>query len=61
MPDPGGAPGARRYHYNMHLADEDVPTLVGNVNAKGVFTMAFKAPSLKLTDEQKTQYLAVYR
>jgi len=31
------------------------------VDAKGVFTIAFKASSLKLGDDEKSRYLAVYR
>ncbi len=53
--------GERRYHYNMHLADKEALTLVGNVDAQGEFTIAFKAPSLQMTAEQKSQYLALYR
>ncbi len=34
--------GERSYHYNMHLKKEDAFTLLGDVNAEGIFSLLFK-------------------
>ena len=53
--------GERRYHYNMRLAREDAYTLIGCVDARGVFTIMVKPESRELSDAQRAQYRDVLR
>jgi len=53
--------GERRYHYNLHLAQEDVLYLSGNVDAHGVFMLIAKPRSLPLAAGDKTAFLALYQ
>ncbi len=53
--------GERTYHYNMHLEKEDAYTLIGMVDAQGVFTLLFKAESPTLSTDQRESYERVYR
>lgn len=53
--------GERSYHYNQHLGKEDAFTLIGDVNAQGVFTILFKSESRVLSETQKERYVAAFR
>ena len=53
--------GERLYHYDMHLEREDAYTLIGDVNAAGLFTILFKPESLPLGETQKAHYARSFR
>ena len=53
--------GERTYHYNMHLEKEDAYTLIGMVDAQGVFTLLFKPESPTLSADQREAYARVCR
>ncbi len=53
--------GERRYHFNMRIAGEDAYTLIGNVDAQGVFTILFHPKSREIPADQRTRYLDTYR
>jgi len=53
--------GERRYHFNMRLAQEDAYTLIGCVDAQGVFTILVKPESRVLSGEQCARYREVFR
>lgn len=49
--------GARSHHYNQHLEKEDAFTLIGTVNAQGVFTILFKPESREQVAKQAVEYI----
>lgn len=49
--------GERLCHYNMKMKQEDAYTLIGDVNATGLFTILFKPESLPLCETQKERYV----
>lgn len=53
--------GQRNYHFNMHLAKEDAFTLIGDVNAQGVFNILFKPESREQIAAQAGEFIAVFR
>lgn len=53
--------GERLYHYNMHLKTESAYTLVGDVNAGGLFTILFNPEKLPLSETQKARYVRAFR
>ena len=53
--------GKRSYHYNMHLDKEDAFTLIGDVNARGVFTILFKSESRAAVAQHAVEYIARFR
>jgi hypothetical protein len=53
--------GARSYHYAMHLQQEDAFTLIGDVNAQGIFTILFKPESRAAVSQHAAEYLERFR
>ncbi len=53
--------GERSWHYNMHLEKEDAFTLIGDVNAQGVFTILFKPESREQVAAQAGEYIVLFR
>ncbi len=53
--------GERTMHYNMHLKKEDAFTLIGDVNAQGVFTILFKPESREQVAAQAEEYIERFR
>jgi len=53
--------GERSYHYNQHLEKEDVFTLIGDINAQGVFTILFNPESREQVAEQSEEYIERFR
>ena len=53
--------GERSYHYNMSLEQEDAYTLIGYVNARGVFTILFRAESPELSVRQIEMHSETFR
>ena len=53
--------GERSWHYNMHLEKEDAFTLIGDVNAQGVFTILFKPESREQVAAQAEEYIERFR
>jgi len=53
--------GERSYHYNQHLEKEDAFTLLGDVNAEGVFTILFKPESREQAQANSEKYLEQFR
>ena len=51
----------RRYHYNQHLKKEDAFTLIGMVNACGVFTILFQPESRDPLYAQGAEHVEVIR
>jgi hypothetical protein len=52
--------GERSYHYNLHPKYEDAYTLIGGVNAQGVFNILFKMDSHAKLPEKAHIYLDLY-
>jgi hypothetical protein len=52
--------GARTYHYDMKLAEETAYTLIGAVNANGVFTLFFQPGPAGLGEDARGEYLKAY-
>ncbi|MCF7849933.1 MAG: hypothetical protein K9M45_13860 [Kiritimatiellales bacterium] len=53
--------GERSYHYNMQMEGEDAFTLIGAINAQGIFTILFKAESRELSVKQIARYVDTFR
>ncbi len=53
--------GERSYHYNLPVEKEDAFTLIGDVNAQGVFTILFKPESLAAAVQQAAEYIERFR
>jgi len=53
--------GERSYHYNQHLEKEDAFTLLGDVNAEGVFTILFKPESREQVEADSEKYIELFR
>jgi len=53
--------GERSRHYNMHLEKEDAFTLIGSIDAQGVFTMLFKPDSLEQFTAASARFIEVCR
>ena len=53
--------GERNYHYNMHLEKEDAFTLLGDLNAEGVFTILFKPDRLEQFTEESARFVEIFR
>jgi hypothetical protein len=53
--------GERLHHYDQELGIDSAYTLLGDVNASGIFTILFKPENRNLSDEQKTRYLKTFR
>jgi hypothetical protein len=53
--------GERSYHYNLRLEKEDAFTLIGDVNAQGVFTILFKPESRAAVSQHATEYIGRFR
>jgi hypothetical protein len=53
--------GERSYHYDQHLRIEDAFTLLGEVNATGVFTILFKPEKATLSAEDAQRTIETYR
>ncbi len=53
--------GERTMHYNMHLKKEDALTLIGDVNAQGVFTILFKPDSRDQVSADAKIYIGRFR
>ncbi len=53
--------GERTMHYNMHLKKEDAFTLVGDVNAQGVFTILFKPESREQVAADAEKYIGRFQ
>jgi len=53
--------GERSYHYNQHLEKEDVFTLIGDVNAEGVFTILFNPESREQVEADSEKYIGLFR
>lgn len=51
----------RSYHYNLHLDKEDAFTLIGDVNAQGVFTILFKPESREAVTQHAAEYIGRFR
>lgn len=50
----------RMYHYDVSLPVENEFTLIGSINAEGVFTIFFRPESLKIPPEKKPIYSDSY-
>jgi len=50
--------GERGYHFNIHLKQEDVFTLIGNITPKRELTILFRNPAMK--EEDNSIYQRVY-
>lgn len=53
--------GERSYHYNLHVEKEDAFTLIGDVNAQGVFTILFKPESREAVTQYAAEYIGRFR
>jgi hypothetical protein len=53
--------GDRSYHYNLLMEKEDAFTLIGDVNAQGVFTILFKPESCKAVTQYAAEYIGRFR
>jgi hypothetical protein len=53
--------GERSYHYNQHLEKEDAFTLIGDVNAQGVFTILFNPESREQIAADSEKYIELFR
>ena len=53
--------GERSYHYNQHLEKEDAFTLLGDVNAEGVFTILFNPESHEQVEADAEKYIKLFR
>ena len=53
--------GERTMHYNMHLETENAFTLIGGLNAQGVFTILFKPDSLEQFRTEAPRFIEVCR
>jgi hypothetical protein len=53
--------GERTMHYNMHLEKENVFTLIGAVNALGVFCFLFNPESREQVAAQADEYVELFR
>ena len=53
--------GERSFHYNMHLGKEDAFTLIGDINAQGIFTILFKPESREAASQHAADYLERFR
>jgi len=53
--------GERSYHYNQHLEKEDAFTLIGTVNAQGVFCILFSPESREQVAAQADEYIVLFR
>ncbi len=53
--------GERSYHYNLHVEKEDAFTLIGDVNAQGVFTILFKPESREAVTRYAAEYIERFR
>jgi hypothetical protein len=53
--------GERSYHYNLHLKKEDAFTLLGDVNAEGIFTILFKPESREQIEANSKRYVELFR
>lgn len=53
--------GERTMHYNMHLEVEDSFTLIGGLNAAGVFTLLFKPDSMEQFTAEAPRFIEVCR
>lgn len=53
--------GERTMHYNLHLKKEDAFTLIGDVNAQGVFTILFKPESREQAQKDAEKYAELFR
>jgi len=53
--------GGRSWHYNMRLEQENALTLVGDVNAQGVFTILFKPENMEQVAAQSAEYILRFR
>jgi hypothetical protein len=51
----------RSYHYNLHLAQENAFTLIGDVNAQGVFTILFRPESREAATQHASKYIGSFR
>jgi len=52
--------GERMYHYDVSLPVENEFTLIGSINAEGVFTIFFRPESLNIPPEKKEVYSDSY-
>jgi len=50
----------RSYHYNMHLEKEDAFTLIGDINAQGVFTILFNPESREQIQADSAKYIELF-
>jgi len=53
--------GARSHHYDQHLEKEDAFTLLGAVNAGGVFTILVKPDSGEQITTHSAEFIEAYR
>jgi len=53
--------GERTYHYALRLEQENVFTLIGEVNAQGVFTILFKPESCAAAMKHHREYIEQFR
>ncbi|MBT8043016.1 MAG: hypothetical protein HKP10_07720 [Kiritimatiellales bacterium] len=53
--------GERSRHYNQHLDKEDALTLIGTIDAQGIFTILFHPESREQVAERATEYIERYR
>lgn len=53
--------GERSYHYNQHLEKEDAFTLIGDINAQGVFTILFNPESREQSQTDSKKYIELFR
>jgi hypothetical protein len=53
--------GERTMHYNMHLEIENQFTLIGGLNAQGVFTILFKPDNMEQFAAESPRFIEVCR
>ncbi len=53
--------GERSAHYKMPLEKEDKFTLIGDINARGMFTIMFKQESVEQVAADKEKYIELFR
>ena len=53
--------GERTMHYNMHLEKEDAFTLIGAVNAQGIFSILFNPESREQVAARAGEYVELFR
>jgi hypothetical protein len=53
--------GERTYHYALRLEQESAFTLIGDVNAQGVFTILFKPESCEAAMKHQRDYIEQFR